>query len=361
VTLLAESAFKASFSRAQAPGQETIGEEGDSESSPSHAQTQQQLQQQQQQQRNTIASLGIFDMGSRSTADFRGSLMPDTQSEFGDEAGTLSLYGQQGWDMQDVLLRLGAQPGQYLTHIIMELCDAGTLQQAILRQCFTGNKNGSAARSKCRAMLRTAREIARGMQHLHALGIIHGDLKPGNVLLRQSTADRRGFVAKVGDFGLAQRCAPDKAGVETGSPLGTLVYAAPESLRGTLHKGSDVFSFGVVVWQMCSGESQPFRNLHAAHIIYGKQNGSLKLEWSPDVYSPVRKLAELCMEQDPLARPSFEQVGKALQQIEQRLQKHSRPPHAAAAAHQQQHGAAAARAAQQPAGMMLMPDPELLP
>ena len=77
-----------------------------------------------------------------------------------------------GWDMQDVLLRLGAVPGEYLTHIIMELCDEGTLQQAIGRKVFGGSRENSEARAKLRSLLKTAREVAAGMQHLHSLGII---------------------------------------------------------------------------------------------------------------------------------------------------------------------------------------------
>ena len=52
-----------------------------------------------------------------------------------------------------------------------------------------------------RALLRTAQEIAKGMDYIHSFGIIHGDLKLGNVLLKTHRVDRRGYVAKVADFG----------------------------------------------------------------------------------------------------------------------------------------------------------------
>ena len=61
------------------------------------------------------------------------------------------------------------------------------------------------ARVTYRALLRTAREVAQGMTHLHARGVIHADLKPANVMLKSSRVDRRGFVAQVTDFGLS-RC-----------------------------------------------------------------------------------------------------------------------------------------------------------
>ena len=52
-----------------------------------------------------------------------------------------------------------------------------------------------------RALLRTAQEVAKGMDYIHSFGIIHGDLKLGNVLLKTHRVDRRGYVAKVSDFG----------------------------------------------------------------------------------------------------------------------------------------------------------------
>ena len=52
-----------------------------------------------------------------------------------------------------------------------------------------------------RALLRTAQEVAKGMDFIHNFGIIHGDLKPANVLLKTHRIDRRGYIAKVADFG----------------------------------------------------------------------------------------------------------------------------------------------------------------
>jgi hypothetical protein len=53
-----------------------------------------------------------------------------------------------------------------------------------------------------RALLRTASEVAKGLDFMHGLGVVHGDLKPANVLLKTHRADRRGYVAKVADFGV---------------------------------------------------------------------------------------------------------------------------------------------------------------
>ncbi|PNH02269.1 Cysteine-rich receptor-like protein kinase 2 [Tetrabaena socialis] len=73
--------------------------------------------------------------------------------------------------------------------------------------------------------------------------------KPANVLLLNSRKDRRGYVAKVADFGLAQFCQTHQDHISN-APWGTLVYMAPERLlHGHLFAASDVYSFGVI---MCS-------------------------------------------------------------------------------------------------------------
>jgi serine/threonine protein kinase len=54
-------------------------------------------------------------------------------------------------------------------------------------------------------LLLTLLEVAGGMAYLHRMGVVHCDLKPANVLLKSSSVDRRGFTAKISDFGLS-RC-----------------------------------------------------------------------------------------------------------------------------------------------------------
>ncbi|GIL67579.1 hypothetical protein Vafri_20946 [Volvox africanus] len=118
-------------------------------------------------------------------------------------------------ELWEVLAATGARPGLHCTLVIMEMCDQGTLQQLLHRQPFSAVR--SAERSNgLLALLRTALEVAQGMCHLHSLDIVHGDLKPSNVLLQSIATvaprsgtfrpweqDLRGFAAKVADFGLA--------------------------------------------------------------------------------------------------------------------------------------------------------------
>ncbi len=121
-----------------------------------------------------------------------------------------------------------------------------------------------------------------------------------------------------------------------------------------------VYSFGVMLWQMCTG-TQPFHGMHAAHILYGKQTSSLQLQWPSEVYSPIRKLGELCTAHEQLARPNFDQVCKALVQIELRMQRtRAEASGAGGASGSGRPGSTAAQQAGQQPEYNLMPDPDLL-
>uniref|UniRef100_A0A7S3R7F3 Protein kinase domain-containing protein n=1 Tax=Dunaliella tertiolecta TaxID=3047 RepID=A0A7S3R7F3_DUNTE len=95
-------------------------------------------------------------------------------------------------------------------------------------------------------------DIAQGTLYLHNLQIIHGDLKPENVLLKADKNASVGLVAKLTDFGLAIILGPT-ATHASNFRSGTPFYCAPEvSTSGRTTKASDVFSFGVVMCEVCS-------------------------------------------------------------------------------------------------------------
>lgn len=104
-----------------------------------------------------------------------------------------------------------------------------------------------------------SRQICKGLDYAHLQKIIHRDIKPGNIML---TPDG---TVKIMDFGIA------KAGASmtsTGQVLGTPNYMSPEQVKGkTLDGRSDLFSFGVVLYEMVTGE-KPFVGQNVTTIIY---------------------------------------------------------------------------------------------
>ncbi|GLC42068.1 hypothetical protein PLESTB_001064600 [Pleodorina starrii] len=213
-------------------------------------------------------------------------------------------------DLWQVLFMLGARPGQFVTLIIMEYAEVGTLQRAISAGAF----RESARLSKwgaLRSLLVTAKEIAGGMCLLHSYKIIHGDISATNVMLRASRIDKRGFVAKVADFGLSK---VTLSGVtRTDDCAGQVQYLAPECLDHEARLASDVFAFGVLLHEMAVGR-KAFGEYSPAQILAGRVTGQLQLVWPPEVEvaAGVRELAERCMRTDPEERPSFREVVEEL-------------------------------------------------
>lgn len=218
---------------------------------------------------------------------------------------------KEATNIRDVLFHVDAKPGDYLTQIVMEYCDKGSLQQAINKGLFKASPTWS-SRLALRAYLRTAREVAQGLCHIHKSNVIHGDLKPANVLLKGSRLDRRGFVGKVSDFGLSLVC--DKS-VVNASNWGTIGYMAPEAFEDQLTKASDVYSFGVLLWEMYVGE-RPYVGMHPGQIVVGVQTGELRPQWPPQAPTAVVRLSQRCLDQDHSNRPSFEYIMKQLRLIE---------------------------------------------
>ncbi|MGD1047727.1 MAG: serine/threonine-protein kinase, partial [Candidatus Krumholzibacteriaceae bacterium] len=113
--------------------------------------------------------------------------------------------------------------------------------------------------------LGVASQIARGLAKAHEKGIIHRDVKPGNILV---TGDG---LAKIVDFGLAKLVTQTKL-TRMGTTLGTVRYMSPEQARGQdVDERSDIWSLGAVLYEIVTG-MPPFRGEHEQAIIYSILN-----------------------------------------------------------------------------------------
>jgi serine/threonine protein kinase len=175
--------------------------------------------------------------------------------------------------------------------IVMEFVDGQTLQE----------KKSSLTQKQA---IDYGIQIAEGLAAAHEKGIVHRDIKPENIMVRKDG------IVQVMDFGLAKLVGVSRL-TKAGSTVGTLGYMSPEQVQGqeTDHR-SDIFSFGVLLYEMVTGKS-PFTGAHESAILYEIVNvdvpppSAVKPELDPELDRIVME----CMEKDPNERmQSIKQV-----------------------------------------------------
>jgi len=140
-------------------------------------------------------------------------------------------------------------------------------------------------------------QICEGLNKAHQAGIIHRDIKPSNILIAR---DGR---ARILDFGLAAIEGVDKL-TKTGSTMGTLHYMSPEQTRGeVLDERSDIFSFGVVLYEMITGHL-PFVGDHEPAIIYsiGNEDPEPLARYKAGVPDELQRIVGKMLAKDRAAR-----------------------------------------------------------
>lgn len=172
-----------------------------------------------------------------------------------------------------------------LPYLVMEYIVGETLQQRITR-------TGPLPAEAC---VRVGLQIAEGLAAAHAQGLVHRDIKPGNILLDRGTERVR-----VADFGLA-RVASDASQTRSGVVAGTPQYMSPEQVRGEpCDVRSDLFSLGSVLYAMCTGHA-PFRS----ETLYGVMQRVVRdrprsiCEQNAQIPHWLQRLTFLLLEKDP--------------------------------------------------------------
>jgi serine/threonine protein kinase/tetratricopeptide (TPR) repeat protein len=178
---------------------------------------------------------------------------------------------------------------------------------------------GPALRSEPRRSVALMAKVARAVQYAHDQGILHRDLKPGNILLDGSGEPL------VGDFGLAKWLEPTGQLTRTPTVFGTPGYIAPEQVNGSaanLTPAADVYSLGAVLFDLLTGRP-PFMGEHALQTIQqATEKPAPKLRsLAPARDRDLETICAKCLERDPQAR--YRSAGELADDLERWLHGHS--------------------------------------
>ncbi|VAI56754.1 unnamed protein product [Triticum turgidum subsp. durum] len=155
-------------------------------------------------------------------------------------------------------------------------------------------------------VLRLALDVARGMEYLHAQGVIHRDLKSHNLLLNDEMR------VKVADFGTScLEAHSSRAG--KGTNMGTYRWMAPEMVRDKpCTRKVDVYSFGIVLWELTTC-LVPFQGMTPVQAAYAACEKNARPPLSPTCPPALNNLIKMCWAANPARRPEFSYVVSVLE------------------------------------------------
>ncbi len=194
---------------------------------------------------------------------------------------------------------------------IHEIDETEDGQVFIAMPCYEGESlkerilQGPTEREKA---LDVAIQVAQGLDKAHKQGIVHRDIKPGNIMITQDE------VVKIVDFGLAKLSGQAKL-TRTGTAIGTLAYMSPEQASGEeVDHRTDIWSVGVVLYEMLTGQL-PFGGEHEGSLVYSivyeSPQSMRKIE--PKIKPELESVVGKALEKNPADR--YQSMGELLEDI----------------------------------------------
>ncbi|XP_054999430.1 insulin-like growth factor 1 receptor [Sorex araneus] len=217
--------------------------------------------------------------------------------EFLNEASVMKEF-----NCHHVVRLLGVVSQGQPTLVIMELMTRGDLKSYLRSLRPEMENNPVLAPPSLSKMIQMAGEIADGMAYLNANKFVHRDLAARNCMVAED------FTVKIGDFGMTRDIYETDYYRKGGKGLLPVRWMSPESLKdGVFTTHSDVWSFGVVLWEIATLAEQPYQGLSNEQVLRFVMEGGLldKPDNCPDM---LFELMRICWQYNPKMRPSFLEI-----------------------------------------------------
>ncbi|CAG5958065.1 unnamed protein product [Menidia menidia] len=215
--------------------------------------------------------------------------------EFLNEASVMKEF-----NCHHVVRLLGVVSQGQPTLVIMELMTRGDLKSHL--RSLRKENNSSHVLPPLKKMIQMAGEIADGMAYLNANKFVHRDLAARNCMVAED------FTVKIGDFGMTRDIYETDYYRKGGKGLLPVRWMSPESLKdGVFTTMSDVWSFGVVLWEIATLAEQPYQGMSNEQVLRFVMEGGLldKPDNCPDM---LFELMRMCWQYNPKMRPSFLEI-----------------------------------------------------
>ncbi|NXF97517.1 INSR protein, partial [Eubucco bourcierii] len=223
--------------------------------------------------------------------------------EFLNEASVM-----KGFSCHHVVRLLGVVSKGQPTLVVMELMAHGDLKSYLRSLRPDAENNPGRPPPTLREMIQMAAEIADGMAYLNAKKFVHRDLAARNCMVAED------FTVKIGDFGMTRDIYETDYYRKGGKGLLPVRWMAPESLKdGVFTAYSDVWSFGVVLWEISSLAEQPYQGLSNEQVLKFVMDGGY-LDQPDNCPERLHSLMQMCWQYNPKMRPTFIEIIEMLKE-----------------------------------------------